>query len=112
MSEDERREAPRFERAHEVLIKVLHSELGGPVDGRIYSCSTADVSVKGVRLHSSVPIAINDQLDLRIRADDRQFVLSGRACWVAKEVEYASGIRFEGAKGDDSQNWLAWVNSL
>ena len=112
MSDSERRLAPRYECSQEVLIKVLHSEQGGPVDGRIYACTTADVSATGVRLRSSVPIAINDQLDLRIRADEKQFVLSGRACWVAKEDDYTSGIRFEEGEGDDTQTWNAWVDSL
>ncbi len=112
MCESDRRQTSRHQSTQEVLVKVLHSEQGGPVDGRIYACTAADISATGLRLRSSVSIAINDQLDLRIRAEEKRFVLAGRACWVVKDGDFISGIRFEEAEGDDTESWNTWVDSL
>ncbi|MEM7407826.1 MAG: PilZ domain-containing protein [Pseudomonadota bacterium] len=107
----DRREAPRLSGQHDVLIKVLHADRGGEVDGRIYTCATDDISRSGLRLTSSVPFPVNGRLDLRLRAGTEQFVLTGRVRWSSFDGEHHSaGIRFEADDGDDAGKWNAWVS--
>ena len=109
MNHDERRDTPRHFGQHDVLIKVLGDDVTSAIDGRIYTCATADVSESGLRLSSSIPFAVNACLDLRLRASADQFVLSGRVRWSSfDDGVHMVGIRFEPTEGDDTEAWRDW----
>ena len=95
MKHDERRDAPRHFGQHDVLIKVLGYDANSAIEGRIYTCATADVSESGLRLSSSVQFPEDACFDLRLRAGADQFVLSGRVRWSAfDDGVHMAGIRF------------------
>ena len=113
MSTAERRQAERHTRADEMLIKVLASDTDQEVDGRIYACASADVSASGLRLSSSVALSEGARLDLRLRAGDKRFVLTGVVRWARVDGDaHLAGIEFEASTGDDVNAWRDWVGAL
>ena len=113
MTSEEQRAAARRSRREEMLVKVLSSDTDAEVDGRIYTCTSADVSSRGLRLHSTVPVSSGAQLDLRLRAGERRFVLTGRVRW-SQPAGYGciAGIEFEPVAGDDVDAWMKWVKAM
>ena len=113
MTETDKRAATRHVRAEEMLVKVLSADIDADVDGRIYKCASADVSAGGLRLHSSVPVTQGARLDLRLRAGDVRFVLTGLVRWAQPEGDgCVAGVEVDAAAGDDIEAWTRWVKSL
>lgn len=111
-NKEEQRGAARYTRREEMLVKVLKSDTDAQVDGRIYACASADVSVLGLRLHSSVPVSTGAQLDLRVRAGDVRFVLTGRVRWSEPDGNgCVAGVEFEPCAGDDIDAWMHWLDA-
>jgi hypothetical protein len=113
MSNAEQRVAARRARCEEMLVKVLSSDTDAEVDGRIYVCTSADVSSRGLQLHSTVAVSPDARLDLRVRAGELRFVLTGRVRWSQPAGDgCVAGIEFEPVAGDDMDGWMKWVNTM
>ena len=79
-------------------------------NGRVYSCSSEDVSVGGVKFSSRAEIPVNTEFELRIELPglNKSFIHSGTVAWSRKDdtkAVYHVGVFFTDS---DPRTLTAW----
>jgi Tfp pilus assembly protein PilZ len=104
---DERRSEQRQEQDEQVSVKVA---LVGeePIS---FSCSVADLSSRGIRIHGEQLLKINAHVDLAIRFEGKpqEFRLTGVVKWTTEttEKEHLAGIQLSDNVHTDIGDWKA-----
>ena len=115
-----RRKAPRFQRAERVFVRILASDRNRDLAGTIARCTTADLSVGGLRLTVDYPVEPGDILDLWTKLPEHPgtFLLVGEVRWRAAgelEDEQVLGIELvadDPAGENDHGAWRRHVETL
>lgn len=114
MSTRERRKHRRVFDKNIVLVTLLTSPGQRDLEGRTFTCTTADISTGGVRLISSMKIPVGTVMELRVAAVSlpAAFKFVGRVSWqleVLSPPAFFVGIEFTSGDPATSAGWLKFV---
>jgi hypothetical protein len=114
MTVRERRKHRRVLDKNIVLVTLLTAPGQRELEGRTFTCTTADVSTGGVRLISSMKIPVGTVMELRVAAvsPPAAFKFVGRVGWqleVLTPPAFFVGIEFTSSDPATSANWNKFV---
>ncbi len=110
----ERRRAPRVADKNIVLLTLVTVPGQRELEGRTFTCTSADISVGGVRLFSSMKIPVGTILELRVAAvsPPAAFKFVGRVSWqleVLAPPAFFIGVEFTGGDAHAQGAWEKFV---
>ncbi len=111
------REKRKYKRAADkniVLVTLMTIPGMKDMEGRTFTCTTADISLGGVRLISNIKIPVGTTMELRVAAvsPPAAFRHIGRVNWqleVLSPAAYFVGIEFTGT---DESTRIAWYKFI
>jgi hypothetical protein len=114
MSQREKRKHPRVLDKNIVLVTLLTVPGQRDLEGRSFTCTTADLSVGGVRLISSMKIPVGTILELRVAAvsPPSAYKFVGRVSWqleVLSPPAFFVGIEFTSADPATTASWFKFL---
>ena len=114
MSYRERRKHRRVLDKNIVLVTLLNVPGQKDLEGRTFTCTTADISTGGVRLITSTKIPVGTVLDLRVAAvtPPAAFKHVGRVSWqleVLAPPAFFVGIEFTTSDPSILGSWTRFV---
>jgi len=114
-----RRAHPRYRRKQKVKLKVLAAGPTGKrrFTGRVFYCSSEDVSVGGIKFTSRSEIPVNTAFELSIEFPvlNKSFVHSGTVAWSRKDDTKAVhhvGVFFADRDPRTLNAWRKFVRAL
>lgn len=110
----ERRKHRRVSDKNIVLVTLLTAPGQRELEGRTFTCTTADISVGGIRLISSMKIPVGTVLELRVAAvsPPAAFKFVGRVSWqleVLSPPAFFVGVEFTSSDPATGAAWLKFV---
>jgi hypothetical protein len=114
MSHRERRKHKRVIDKNIVLVTLLTVPGQRDLEGRTFTCTTADISIGGVRLISSMKIPLGTVMELRVAAvsPPAAFKFVGRVSWqleVLAPPAFFIGIEFTSSDPQTAPAWAKFV---
>ncbi len=113
----DRRKHQRINLVKAIFIEVVRRGSRGESDNTIIRCETADVSVSGLRIYVTQPIAQGSKLNIAVPMDDwkENLELVGEAVWV-KPLETGEGfwvgLELRDSNLESMKKWFKVVHSL
>ena len=113
----DRRKHQRINVVKAIFIEVVSRGSRGESDNTIIRCETADVSVTGLRIYVTQPIAQGSKLNIAVPMDDwkENLELVGEAVWV-KPLETGEGfwvgLELRDSNLESMKKWFKVVHSL
>jgi hypothetical protein len=109
----DRRGHPRVDAAADVEIVIDSAPGVAELEGKSLLCSTGDISLRGVRLLTEVPLPVNSYLKLRIRLprQTERYRQAGKVVWCrplrdpAGGAAHHAGIEFSLTASPDFDAW-------
>lgn len=113
----ERREQPRFETVQAIYIEVTGRRRQSESSNTILRCETVNVSVGGLKIHVSEPIATGSRLNIGVPLESgkNNLELTGEAVWMKpldKGDGYWVGLQLDDSDSDTMASWFRVVHSL
>ena len=110
----ERRKHRRVSDKNIVLVTLLTAPGQRELEGRTFTCTTADISVGGIRLISSMKIPVGTVIELRVAAvsPPAAFKFVGRVSWqleVLSPPAFFVGIEFTSSEPGTNVAWHKFV---
>lgn len=109
----ERRKHERLSLEGPVFVKILSSTRDESLRGKTLYCSTKDLSLGGLRVHSEHDIPIGCTLHLWVGLSDSPgtYMMSGRVAWQKDDgASYVVGIEFVNVENDELAAWKEMVS--
>lgn len=107
----ENRQHERLQRKEKLFIEVLAASGGETEDNLLVECTTQDISVSGMKIHSKYPLIVNSILELLVNFEtgDYKFLLTGEVKWLKplENEEYLAGFEIIHSEHSD---YLVWQN--
>jgi hypothetical protein len=113
----DRRRHQRIEVVKAIFIEVVNRRNRRESENMIIRCETIDVSLSGLKIYVTQPIALGSQLNIAVPMDDwkENLELVGDAVWV-KPVEkgqgYWVGLELRDSNRENMARWFKVVHSL
>jgi c-di-GMP-binding flagellar brake protein YcgR len=112
----ERRGEIRLGREDSVAVTVLSAPGVPDVEGRTFFCTTADVSVGGIKIVTDTRIPGSSVLEMRVAFSDplQSFKHRGRVVWVSEmedAKQYAIGIELLDRSSNAMIQWSRLIST-
>jgi hypothetical protein len=113
----DRRRHQRIDVVKAIFIEVVRRGSRGESDNTIIRCETVDVSVSGLRIYVTQPIAQGSKLNIAVPMDNwtENLELVGEAVWV-KPLETGEGfwigLELRDSNLESMKKWFKVVHSL
>jgi PilZ domain len=113
----DRRKHQRINVVKAIFIEVVSRRSRGESDNTIIRCETVDVSVNGLRIYVTQPIAQGSKLNIAVPMDDwkENLELVGEAVW-AKPLETGEGfwvgLELRDSNLENMKKWFKVVHTL
>ncbi len=113
----DRRKYQRIEVVKAIFIEVVSKRSRSESENTIIRCETVDVSVGGLRIYVTQPIAQGSQLNIAVPMDDwkENLELAGKAVWV-KPVDTGKGfwvgLELRDTNRENMDKWFKVVHTL
>jgi len=110
----DRRSEPRLLEKNSVAVTIISSPETPQLEKETFFCSTADVSVGGVRLQSAIvpPVGARLRLLVALASPARSFVHAGRVAWRGRrgaDGRVPLGIQFSETADKVLREWRGVV---
>ena len=107
--EIEQRKQQRHNREESVFIEVLGTTVDSVEDNHRLECTTRDISIDGLKVHSPSLLTVNSILELIISFESGgyKFLLTGEVKWVDKidTNEFLTGFKIVPSEHSDLIEW-------
>jgi hypothetical protein len=107
----ERRNHPRAQEKADVTVRVQSSPDARDLEGRVFSCHSIDVSLRGLKLWVNIPVPIGAILELEIVFDhlSTRFQHMGNVVWLWTDEGLTDwhniGIKFNTSANPQFDSW-------
>ncbi len=118
----EKRSHSRITEDADVTVTIKSAPEVRDIEGKILSCHTTDVSMRGVQLMSNVDIQIGTllELDIVFKHSSKNFIQIGNVVWITEtsddesegEPYYNVGIRFNETSNPQFKDWVYAITEL
>ena len=114
---DDKRAHPRIDKKADVTVKVQSALSIVALEGRIFPCQTADISLGGILLQTDVLLPVDSLLELAIilYPTSQTYWHTGNVVW-SKETErkgqFLAGISFKSTINPQLDSWRTAIEQL
>jgi hypothetical protein len=114
----ERRKHPRIQEKADVTVRIQSSPDAQNLEGRIFSCHSIDISLRGLKLWVNIPVPIGALLELEIVFNNlsTRFQHVGNVVWTWADEGltdwYNIGIHFNTLANPQFDSWGSAVLKL
>ncbi|MEX2489768.1 MAG: PilZ domain-containing protein [Pseudomonadales bacterium] len=99
----------RVEKEEELIVDVVQCQQQPELNAASMACRTLDVSEKGMKVSSYLPIPANSRLTLRLDTDSEVYRLEGEVRWGREQDQYEDHYYAGLLLDDDSPDFDAWT---
>jgi len=112
----EKRKQPRHEREDFIHIEVLAASHHTVKDNFVLECTTKDISVDGLKVHTKSPLNVEAILELIIAFGDGgyKFLLTAQVKWIDKigDDDFHAGFKIVEAEHSDFVEWREMFSEI
>jgi len=114
---DDKRIEPRIEHSGDVTVKVQSALSIVALEGRVFPCQTADISLGGMRFQTDVLLPVGSLLELAIilYPTSQTYWHTGNVVWCKetdRKGQYEAGISFKSTINPQLDSWQRAIEKL